>query len=164
MQTLLKRYFPGMRFSWHALVWAPMFTPLVVAALFSVGVNSVKAGVTAFVVLLVFGYGVSFASTAGLLLPALCVLSRFTRLAVWKSGLAGLLLSVIPYLAIAFLMWSSSGADSGPPDTPFRDFLLNDWNNFILWSCLAAGVITGVAFMLLAPVAAVDDGLVDRGR
>jgi len=162
VQSLLKKYFSGMRFSWHALVWAPMFTPLVVAALFTVGVNGVKAGATAFVVLLVFGYGVSFASTAGLLLPVLCVLSRFTRLTVWKSGLIGLLLAVIPYLAISFLMWSSSGTDSGPPDTPFRDFLLNDWDNFILWICLAAGAITGVAFMLLAPAAPVDRGTVGK--
>ena|SRR5450432_233605 len=150
MTPFLARHFPRLRFSWAAAWLAPLIATAIIAALFALGEPGANERGELFLLAFVIGCFVSYACMFGLLLPGLCLLSRITSLTAWKVIVLGAVLAWVPYLAIAWMMWKSSGPDSGPPVESFARSLAGDWKEFFPWCFFAAGAVTAGVYHALA--------------
>jgi hypothetical protein len=138
----------SMRFSWRALILAPLLVPALFAAV--LGALLGNNPVFGFLFLFIPGCIVSYATTIVLFLPSLYLVSLWRPLTRLKVCLVGLVLGSLVYLPMTVLDWQSSGPDSGPPEETFLAFLLRctpDPFNAIYPS---AGLITAGAYWWLA--------------
>jgi hypothetical protein len=110
-----------MRFTWTALILAPLLVPAILSVAM---LNFTGNVVLQFLILMIPGCVVSYGSTIFLLLPALYLLSLWRPLTGWKVCLAGALLGVLVFVPLSVMAWGSSGPDSGPPTESFVTFFL----------------------------------------
>jgi hypothetical protein len=137
----------NLRFSWKAMVLAPLAVPLIAALVLAAAPSKDPLWGFLFFLFLggVFSYGVSL----GLFLPSLFVLSRFIRLTAWRTGLLGLVLGLLVYLPVARVSYGASGDDSGPPTDTFVEYLMrNFWAES--WIFLVGGLVMALLYWLLA--------------
>jgi hypothetical protein len=111
-----------MRFSWRGLILAPLLVPVLVSAV--LGPLMGGASVIGFLVLLVPSSIISYCTMIFLFLPCLFAVSAWGPLTGFKVCLTGLLLGSAMFVPVTFLMWTSSGPDSGPPAESFLSFAL----------------------------------------
>ena len=112
-----------MRFSWPALILAPLAVPV----LFSVAFVSSSPGIApllGFLILLVPSSFISYGTTIFLFLPCLLVLSLFRPMTGFKVCLLGLVLGALVFVPLTVMDWKGSGPDSGPPEESFFSFFL----------------------------------------
>jgi hypothetical protein len=112
-----------MRFSWTALILAPLLVP----ALFSATLQGFAGGqwsVLMFLVIMAAGSLVSYVTTVVLFLPGLFLLSFWRPMTGLKVCLLGLLLGAAMIVPMTWLDWKSSGTDSGPPTESFLHFFV----------------------------------------
>jgi hypothetical protein len=112
-----------MRFSWTGVILAPLLVPL----LFSVvmpGLMGASSPGLGFLLLLIPGCLVSYATMVFLFLPALFLLSLRQELTGLKVCLLGLMLGAAVLVPLTLMAWKSSGPDSGPPVDSFFVFFL----------------------------------------
>ena len=112
-----------MRFSWTALILAPLLVPVV----FSVVTLSLMQGGSSlllFLVLMVPSCFVSYATTIFLFLPSLYLLSAWRPMTAFKVCMLGLVLGAAVFVPLTWMEWKSSGPDSGPPTESFVAFFL----------------------------------------
>ncbi len=117
-----------MRFSWKALLLAPLLVPaLLRVTFFGLSILDFSNGllhVLLPVLLLMLASSiVSYSATIFLLLPSLYVLSRWLRMTWAAACLLGTALGLLMFIPVTALEWKSSGVDSGPPTEPFLEFL-----------------------------------------
>src|SRR5262249_54805398 len=109
-----------------------------------------KNPVGAFLFFFIFGGIFSYGAATFLFLPALFLLSRFTTLRFYKVCLVGTLLGAAVFFPVTWVMWESSGPDSGPPEAIFFAFFSGSWGEALTWCFPVGGLITAVAYWLLA--------------
>ena len=138
-----------MRISWRGLAFAPIPVPLLVAALFMASVSS-RSPFVAFLVFLLIGGAISYGATLFMLLPSLFVLERFRRPTTPNMAALGAVLGTVVGFGLTFIMHRASGADSGPPDTGYLEWLLTDDSWMFLLFAAACGVVNSLLYHLLA--------------
>jgi len=137
-------------FSWRALLLAPWPALLLAGALLSPPPSpGGHYGFGALVLLALLGAPFAYAGTATL---AVCLHLLGKRRTVNRatSCLCGLALAALEYLPVIYLSWSSSGPDSGPPVESFASYFARQGNDPLMWLFLGAGLITALAYDLLA--------------
>jgi hypothetical protein len=111
-----------MRFSWRALILAPLPVPLILSIVMAPLLQGEGPVVLPFLILLIPACVVSYGTTIFLFLPSLFLLSLWRPVTSWMACLLGLALGAAVIVPVTVLMWKSSGPDSGPPTEPFWDF------------------------------------------
>ena len=137
-----------MKLNWKALALAPLIAPAIVSLLFIGPPKSIKE-VLASLVLYVIGAVISYAGTLGLLVPSLYCLSKLTPLRFYKVCILGFFLGMWVALPITWIMWKSSGPDSGPPEEAYIVYLCRSWNDPVLWFLPISGLVTAAAHCFL---------------
>ena len=112
-----------MRFSWPALVLAPLAVPVLFSVAF-VSSSPVSAPLLGFLILLVPSSFISYGTTVFLFLPCLFVLSLFRPMTGFRVCLLGLVLGALVFVPLTVMDWKGSGPDSGPPEESFISFFL----------------------------------------
>ena len=134
-------------FKFRALLLAPLVAPLLFS-LADCGGN--KAPVFAFLFSFVIGSIISYGVTVTMWLPCLFCLSLVTALRFYKVVLLGAVLGFAGYIPVVWVMWKSSGPDSGPPTDSYISHLARSLADpFALFFPLA-GLITAIAWWFLA--------------
>lgn len=139
-----------MRFTWRALVLAPIFVPLTYCALFAAAAGGKPLPIGSFLVLFVPAAVFSYCVTIFLFLPALLILSRFTRLTALLACVTGTAFGAIVWLPVSRVMWLSSGHDSGPPAGPWLESLSRELADPLTLSFPVGGLVTAAIFWALA--------------
>jgi hypothetical protein len=111
-----------MRFSWTALILAPLLVPTI----FSVAMVSFQEsnGAQWFLILMVAGCIISYGTTIFLFLPSLYLLSRWRPMTGLRVCLLGLVLGMLAFVPLTLMLWKGSGPDSGPPTESFLTFFV----------------------------------------
>jgi hypothetical protein len=138
-----------MRFSWKALILAPLPVPLGFGALLAFSAPG-KDPFGAFLFISALGSVVSFGITIFLFLPCLFVLSRFTPLTASLTGLLGAALGVLVYIPVIWQSYNESGDNSGPPQITFWEYLRRHAFDLDFWFLLVAGLVTAMLYWFLA--------------
>lgn len=135
-----------MRFSWKALLLAPLPTPFLagLALLIMAGANNLLYG---FLILFALGSAFSYGVTLSGFLPALFILSRFTPLNRRNTCALGTLLGAASYIPFILMEYQASGVDSGPPAITFMEYVQQQ-----LISCLVVGLLFTLGGLLTAVV------------
>ena len=139
-----------MRFSWKALVLAPLVVPLILGGVFFVAPFSPDARIFSFLFFFVPSVIVSYGTTIFLFLPCLYLASKLAPLTLPLTCILGTLLGMVAYLPLVFLAWRTTGPNSGPRDEPLVEFFARwvvDPLNLIF---PVAGLMTAAAYWLLA--------------
>ena len=136
-----------MKLSWKALALAPLAAPLIFGLLACLGM---KNPLGAFLFFFLLGSPFCYGATIFMFLPALFCLSMFTKLRFYKVFLLGTFLGAAVFFPVAWVMYKSSGPDSGPPEGTYFAFLSRSWGDFVTWFFPIGGLITATAYWLLA--------------
>ncbi|MGD0812743.1 MAG: hypothetical protein ABSA83_03995 [Verrucomicrobiota bacterium] len=138
-----------MKFSWLALVLAPLPIPFLYSVLLEASAPG-KSPILAILFFTAVGCVVCYGATIFLLLPALFVISRFRPLTGLVTGLTGTVLGVAVNFPIAWQCYLASGNDSGPPEGTYWEYLRHNCFGVDLWACLVAGLATAMLYWFLA--------------
>jgi len=112
----------AMRFSWTSLILAPLLVPVIFSATMIFFVRGDP--LMAFLIMLVLGCILSYATTIFLFLPCLFLLSLEQQMTGFKVCLLGLVIGAVVFVSLTLIAWGSSGPDSGPPIENFFVFFL----------------------------------------
>lgn len=111
-----------MRFSWTALILAPLLVPATYSAAM-VGLMDSRSALV-FLILMIVGCIISYGTTIFLFLPSLYLLSRWRPMTGLKVCLLGVVLGMLVIVPLTALEWKASGPDSGPPTESFLTFFV----------------------------------------
>jgi hypothetical protein len=103
-------------FSWRGVILAPLAAPLIFTALLLDYGDRPWLG---FLILMVPSAFIAYGTTFCLFLPALAVGSALWRWSAAKVCLLGLALGAATLVPLGWVVWRSSGPDSGPPVESF---------------------------------------------
>ena len=145
----------SMPFRWSAVLLAPAVIPL----LFSIWDATQPWGgdkVFGFFFDLALSGIVSYGTTIVLFLPSLFALSRRMRVDALRTTALGTLLGGGGTILIGFLVWSTSGANSGPPEHPRLADLLRTLRQPGAYVFVASGLVTSWIYWILATSAGTD--------
>ncbi len=135
-------------FSLPAFLFAPWPVPLVCSALLAFRGDG-RAAVAFFFICLAVSLIISYLGTAALVV-CLHFVAQARPVTRAVSAVAGILLAALSYLPFLYLMWSSSGPDSGPPVDSFLSYLLRGWDDPFGLVFLAGGLVAAVTYDTLA--------------
>lgn len=139
-----------MRFSWKALILAPLPVPLVYSVAFVILSPMSKHPISGFLFCFVLGSVFSYGTTLFLFLPCLFLLSRLTPLTARLTCLMGTLLGGLALLPVDWVMYVTSGVDSGPPQGSFGAYFLRQGFDPIDWAFPVGGLVTATLYWFLA--------------
>lgn len=143
-----------MRFRFRALLLAPALPPLVFAAAVNSSTTSTPAW-AGFVIVAGLGAAACYGATVVLLLPALFVASRLRPLGYGAVGAIAGCLGALLALWVTWVDWSSSGPNSGPPETRLVDHAVEFWTGPFPAFVIVGAVVVGLLYWRLsAPRAA----------
>ena len=119
-----------MRFSWLALLLAPLLVPLLFAGVFTVAYvldqGTAENWLASFLILLGPSCVVSYGATIFLLLPSLHLLARWRRQRplTWPGViLLGAALGLVAFLALSVVVWIANWPEAGQPAENFFVFM-----------------------------------------
>lgn len=138
-----------MRISWKSILLAPLVIPVLYSAAIPFLEES-RNPAAAFLIFFVLGSVFSCGATVFVLLPGLFVVSRFTPLTPWLTGLVGTVLGGRLYLPVVWQSYLSSGDNSGPPPGTFVQYLRRSGCGTDLLAFLAAGLVTALLYWFLS--------------
>ena len=138
-----------MRFSWKALILAPLAMPVICGVLLEMA-NPGKSPIFGIFFFAALGSVVSYGATVFLFLPTLFVVSRFTLLTSRLTCLMGAVLAALAYLPVSWVCYLTSGADSGPPEGSFLHYLRQNGFGWDFWAFPVAGLVTAMLYRFLA--------------
>ena len=137
----------AMRFSWKAILLALLLVPLIAALILATAPSQNRF--LAFLFFFALGCVLSYGASVVLFLPCLFVLSRFTRLTAWLTGLVGMVLGMAVYVPLGWQSYLATGDNSGPPPGSFAQYLWRDsWSE--RWLFYLGGLVTATVYWLLA--------------
>jgi RsiW-degrading membrane proteinase PrsW (M82 family) len=139
-----------MKFSWKALILAPLPVPLVYSVAFVILSPMSKHPISGFLFCFILGSVFSYGTTLFLFLPCLFLISRLTPLTARLTCLLGALLGGLALLPVDWVMWTTSGVDSGPPPDSFGAYFLRQGFDPIDWAFLVGGLVTAMLYWFLA--------------
>src|SRR5882724_10185768 len=131
-----------MKFSWKALLLAPLAVPFVFSVAFVILSGMSKHSISGFLVCFALGSILSYGATLFLFLPCLLLLSRLIPLTARLTCMLGTLLGGLALLPVDWVMYSTSGVDSGPPQGSFWAYFLRQGFDPIDWAFLVGGLVT----------------------
>jgi hypothetical protein len=134
-------------FSWRALLQAPLVIFIPLAFFLDSGATH---PFVAFGVFAVISYVFTLSVVACLLIPALWLVSRVAIVRTWLPPVIGGLFAAFIFLASDYSFWCSSGVDSGPPATPYSQWIAKSWFTTDPFVVIAFGVVTAAAYNFLA--------------
>jgi hypothetical protein len=139
---------PLLKFSWRGLLLAPFFVPF----FYSAAVASVAGGCLWFSFLFFFigGSIFSYGTTIFLFLPSLYLLSKLMRPTSGATAVLGAVLGGAAYLPLGWMMYQTSGIDSGPPQGTFIASLWRDLFDPAVWAFPFGGMMTAAIYWLFA--------------
>jgi hypothetical protein len=138
-----------MRFSWKALIIAPLAIPIIYSVLVEMA-SPGKSPIFGILFFTALGSVVSYGATVFLFLPSLFVVSRFTPLTGRLTCLLGAVLATVAYLPVSWECYLTSGADSGPPEGSFGHYLRQCGLGWDFWAFPVAGLATAMLYWFLA--------------
>jgi hypothetical protein len=138
-----------MRFSWTALIVAPLLVP-VIFCVATVGLFGSNSPALQFLIMLIVSCTISYGVTIFLFLPSLFLLSQRWPLTAFRVCLVGLALGVVADVLVDLVLWKGSGPDSGPPVENFLTFLLRFGADPTSLICPFAGLVTSGFYWWLA--------------
>lgn len=139
-----------MKFSWKALITAPLPVPFLCAAWLAAS-SPGRNPLFSFLFFFALGCVLSYAGTLGLFLPVLFWASRRNRpLTARRTGLLGAALGGVAWLCVLWPSHRSSGVNSGPPTEPFWRCVGREALGFGPWLFIAAGTTTALLYWILA--------------
>jgi hypothetical protein len=136
-----------MRFSWKAVLLAPLAVPLIYAAALSYS-NRANNPLLGFALFIIAGCLVSYSSTIFLLLPSIFIISRVKSLTAPVMALTGAALGAFAWLPVSWVDYTSSGPDSGPPIIPYVQYFAQTASDFVFF--VVAGLLTSVLYWFLS--------------
>jgi hypothetical protein len=142
---------PNMKFSWTALILAPLPVPFVYTVAF-VCSNSSRSPILQFLFFFVLGSVFSYCTTIFLFLPCLFLVSRLTPLTARLTCILGTVLGALVFIPVAWQMFLTSGIDSGPPQGYFVEYLWRQLSDPAVWAFPVAGLVTAMLYWLLCGV------------
>ena len=137
-----------MKFSWKALLLAPLPIPLVISVWCAS--HPGRHPIYGFLFFFVIGCVLSYGTTIFLFLPCLFLVSKLTPLTVRLTGLVGTVLGGLVWLHVSWQCYGDSGANCGPPQGTFVDYLRQNGFDWDFWLLLSAGLITALFYWYLA--------------
>jgi hypothetical protein len=140
---------PTMKFSWKALILAPLPIPIFIGLMFMF-LASAKNPLFTFLFFFVIGGALSYGTTLFIFLPSLFLVSRFTPLTLRLTALIGTVLGFLVYFPLTWEEYASSGVDSGPPEGTFWQYLARNGFQWDFWLLIFSGLITAVLYWLMA--------------
>ena len=137
----------SVRFSWRAILLAPMLVPLIVALALAQSPGPDR--LFSFFLFFLPGCVISYGVTLLLFLPGLFVLSRFAPLTAGRAALLGLLVGLAIYFPIGWQSYLITGDNSGRPSRSFTHYLWHDsWSES--WIFCLGGLVTAIGYWHLA--------------
>jgi hypothetical protein len=138
-----------MKFTWKAIVIAPLVVPFVYSAALELQAPS-KSPILSFLIVFGFGSIFSLVVTLFLLFPALFLVARLTPLTAPLTAVVGTILGGIVYIPVIWETYLTSGDNSGPPQESFFSYLWQYGLGEDLLIFLVAGLVTSTLYWLLA--------------
>jgi hypothetical protein len=140
-------YEPAMRFSWKAILLAPLAVPFITGLVLAASLSG--RPLMNFVFFFGLAAALSYGASVFVLLPGLYLVSRFAVLTAWLAGLVGTGLGLALYFPVGWVSYRASGDNSGPPTGTFGEYL---WHGGATeaWPFLAGGLITALVYWFLA--------------
>jgi hypothetical protein len=139
----------GIGLSWRGAGLAPLVAPLIFSIAIS-GSPPHQNWLSGFLFFFILGSAFSYGMVASMFMPALFVLSRYVTLRFSNVCALGTGLGAFLFLPVAWVMYKSSGPDSGPPEGTYFEFLSRSWGDFTTWFFPIAGLVTAFAYCLIA--------------
>ncbi len=136
-----------MPFSSSAVLLAPLAILVPAAALLASGGRN---PIVAFAVCALVSYAFTLGVVCLAFLPALWIVSWVTRIRTWVPPVLGGLLGSLIFLGWDYLNWCSSGVDSGPAPTTYRNWIAKSWFTLDPLAVISFGVVTAAAYHFLA--------------
>ena len=138
---------PVLRFSWKAILLAPLAVPLLTGLVLALSVNGprVHTFLFFFSIACVFAYG----ATLCVLLPGLFLASLFLPLTTRLTAAIGIVLGLMVYFPFGWISYCASGDNSGPPAISFAAYLWQQGPGEA-WPFPLGGLITALAYWFLA--------------
>lgn len=134
--------------SWKALLVAPLVVPSIFVVL--LGAGGSKDSFAGFLFYWVCGVFFSYGAMVFMFLPGLFILCLSGKPGFLKLSGLGTALGILSFLPLSWVMYRSSGPDSGPPEGTYLAFLFACRTDPSIWLFPLAGWITGAAYYLLA--------------
>lgn len=138
-----------MKISWKALALAPLAAPFLFSAAIT-GSSGPKNWAWGFCFYFLLGSLLSYTTTIFLFVPGLFCLSSFTVPRPYKVCLLGTFLGIVIYFPVTWMMYQSSGPDSGPPQGTYLGFLARSMADPMACLFPVAGLITAITYCALA--------------
>ena len=138
-----------MKIDWKALLLAPAFIPAAYSLAFILTTSGGNR-LLGFLFFFVIGSIISYGATVILLLPALHIATRFTRLDTFRVAVLGAMLGMLTYLPAGWIFYRGSGDDSGPPSGTFAAYLIDQITDPITLSFPVAGLVTAALYWVLS--------------
>lgn len=135
-------------FSLTAFMLAPWPAPLIASALLAFGMGGSGSAIF-FLLTLGVGLVISYLGTAALIV-CLWFIGHVRSATKTISALAGIALALLGYVPFIFVVWRSSGPDSGPPEDSFFAHLLRSFSDPFLFIFTGAGLATALLYDFLA--------------
>ena len=139
-----------MKFSWKALFVAPLPVPFVYSVAFVILSPMGKHPISGFLFCFILGSMFSYGATLFLFLPCLFLISRLIPLTARLTCLLGTLLGGLTLLPVDWVMWTTSGVDSGRPQGSFAAYFLQQGFDPIDWAFVVGGLATATIYWFLA--------------
>ena len=134
-------------FRWAALSLSALVIPVPVGIVAAIGTLH---PFFAFVFYTGVGYVFTLAVIAFLLLPAVWILSWVVPIKGWLTTLLGGLIALPLFVCWDYISWHSSGADSGPPDCTYAQWIAKSWFSAEPLSIVGFGLVSAAAYHFLA--------------
>lgn len=138
-----------MKFSWKALLLAPLAIPVVMGMVGAIGLPN-GGPLAGFLFFFVASALLSYGSTLFLLLPAVYLLSRLTAATFGRICGLGALLGVAIFLVVARVDYQASGDNSGPPEGTFASYLAANAFSLGTWLFPLSGLGTAALYAALS--------------
>ena len=138
-----------MKFSWKGLILAPLVIPFFYSIGFMALVSSGNL-LGSFLIVFLAGCVFSYCTTVFLFLPCLFLASKLKPLTVQLTSFLGAVLGGAVSIPIAWLMFLSSGHNSGPPQGSFGVYLVQEVMNPVVLALPAGGWVTALVYWFLA--------------
>jgi hypothetical protein len=137
-----------MKFTWKGLILAPLSVTFVYSIAFIILFSSASP-VFAFLLFFAIGSFFSYCATVFLFLPCLYLTAKITPLTLRLTCALGTVLGGVAYIPLAWVMFRSSGDNSGPPQGTFGEYLWQQLFEPVAWAFPVGGLVTALVYWFL---------------
>lgn len=137
-----------MKFTWKGLILAPLVAPFLFSWVLTCATDC-NSPLIGFLFFLLPGCIVSYGTTVFIFLPCLYVVSKLMTPRYPVVCMLGTMLGAFAFFPLAWVMFKSSGPDSGPPIGTFVGYLWECRNDAMTWMFPISGLMTAALYWVL---------------